>query len=32
VSRMWGDSGASDMITDRLLAWGLVDVVGLALG
>jgi hypothetical protein len=32
VSRMWGDSGASDMITDRLLLWGLVDGVGFALG
>jgi hypothetical protein len=29
---MWGDSGAGDMITDRLLPWGLVDGVGLALG
>jgi hypothetical protein len=29
---MWGDSGASDMITDRLLPWGLVDGVGFALG
>jgi hypothetical protein len=32
VSRMWGDSGASDMIADRLRPWGLMDGVGLALG